>query len=339
MNYLKLYDKFINYCKNTTPKKRLQKRNKFDLRLQNDYLYTEIHHIIPRSLGGDDNPDNLIELLPEEHLFIHQLRWKIFGHREDMLAVRFILNGLKGIKNEEIEKALNSKILNKKILKGYAWLKQNIQEFRKKHQWHTEEGLKRISEAQKNKIIVKDAKTGKLIGKVNCDHPKVLSGEWVHHTKNTKMVFDLIENKAKRISFEEFNKNSKRYISLLKYKEISKGFNNPKAKKISGEEIINKFKEYLDYINNNDKNEFSIPNFLKWLCENYKICFKGHPFKKFRFSDLQCIKKNCNRKEILFYLLKKINKENEYEYYLKLQNAKSKKHIEKIRQKIKENKC
>jgi len=36
-------------------------------------FYQEKHHIIPRTMGGDDSPDNLIWLFPEEHYFAHKL--------------------------------------------------------------------------------------------------------------------------------------------------------------------------------------------------------------------------------------------------------------------------
>lgn len=35
--------------------------------------YTETHHIIPKSLGGDDSPDNLVKLTPREHYICHAL--------------------------------------------------------------------------------------------------------------------------------------------------------------------------------------------------------------------------------------------------------------------------
>lgn len=34
---------------------------------------------------------------------------------------------------------------------------------------------------------VKDASTGEMIGSVSTSHPKVLSGEWVHHSKGNKL--------------------------------------------------------------------------------------------------------------------------------------------------------
>lgn len=41
--------------------------------------YTETHHIIPRSLGGTDDADNLIKLYPRDHFFAHLLLSKMFA--------------------------------------------------------------------------------------------------------------------------------------------------------------------------------------------------------------------------------------------------------------------
>ena len=37
--------------------------------------YKEIHHIIPRSEGGTDESDNLVELTAREHFIAHKLLW------------------------------------------------------------------------------------------------------------------------------------------------------------------------------------------------------------------------------------------------------------------------
>jgi hypothetical protein len=161
---------------------RLEKRNKKDFRLTNDSLYTEIHHIIPRSLGGCDDLTNLVELLPEEHIFIHMLRYKIYKKREDALAVRFCLNGLKSY-NFLIKTKPSCVELNKKLRMGYAWIRSHAQTIRQNEGWHTPDGIERISKARKGKIVVKDAVTGEFIGMVSNTHPNVLSKKWVHHTK------------------------------------------------------------------------------------------------------------------------------------------------------------
>ncbi len=35
--------------------------------------YTEVHHIVPRCIGGDNSKSNLVRLTPEEHFVAHQL--------------------------------------------------------------------------------------------------------------------------------------------------------------------------------------------------------------------------------------------------------------------------
>jgi hypothetical protein len=181
MNYKKIHDDLIDYCNNTTPRYRLEKRNLKDPRLERPHLYVEVHHIIPRSLGGLDTVTNLVTVLPEEHIFLHMLRWKIYKHRNDILAVRFCLNGCSS--NKIFRPVYN---LTKALRIGYAWLKQQSKEVRESVGWQTPEGRKRISIARKGKIVVKDAKTGIMVGSVPNTHPKVISGEWVHHTKGRK---------------------------------------------------------------------------------------------------------------------------------------------------------
>lgn len=44
--------------------------------------YYEVHHIIPRSMGGSDHPSNLVELTAKEHYIAHMLLYKIHNHSE-----------------------------------------------------------------------------------------------------------------------------------------------------------------------------------------------------------------------------------------------------------------
>jgi hypothetical protein len=49
--------------------------------------YFEKHHIVPRCMGGTDEPDNLVRLTAEEHFVAHLLLVKIFpGNRKLVLA-------------------------------------------------------------------------------------------------------------------------------------------------------------------------------------------------------------------------------------------------------------
>lgn len=64
MDYIRVYESFIK-----------------DRRAKESTLtgYTEKHHILPRSLGGGDELENLIALTPEDHFFAHLLLSRAHG--------------------------------------------------------------------------------------------------------------------------------------------------------------------------------------------------------------------------------------------------------------------
>ena len=51
-----------------------------------------IHHIIPRHMGGTDDPSNLIELTRKEHAMSHLKLYEEFGKKED-LGAYYLLTG------------------------------------------------------------------------------------------------------------------------------------------------------------------------------------------------------------------------------------------------------
>lgn len=68
--------------------------------------YTETHHIIPRSLGGQDTAKNLVSLTPREHYICHALLpttvWK-------------------SCKGSQASPAPNGKVYQMKSHKGYTF--------------------------------------------------------------------------------------------------------------------------------------------------------------------------------------------------------------------------
>jgi len=64
MNYQRIYNELIiNRQNNPLPKE----------------IYTEKHHIIPKSLGGSNNKSNIVALSAREHFIAHWLLAKIYG--------------------------------------------------------------------------------------------------------------------------------------------------------------------------------------------------------------------------------------------------------------------
>lgn len=75
MNYPRIYQAFI-----------ADRRSREDVTLLLE-SYTEKHHILPRALGGGDEPANLIRLIPEDHFFAHLLLAKIHGGKHWLAVV------------------------------------------------------------------------------------------------------------------------------------------------------------------------------------------------------------------------------------------------------------
>ena len=53
-----------------------------------DDLFTERHHILPKSIGGSDSIDNLVYMVPRAHYIAHWLLWKIHRNRQMALAFK-----------------------------------------------------------------------------------------------------------------------------------------------------------------------------------------------------------------------------------------------------------
>lgn len=72
------------------------------------------HHIIPRHMGGTDNPENLIELSVEDHAEAHRILFEQHGHWEDYVAWQ----GLAGlISKEDLIRKIQSEAAKAKIEK------------------------------------------------------------------------------------------------------------------------------------------------------------------------------------------------------------------------------
>jgi hypothetical protein len=91
MNYELIYDKLITRGKERTLKG-----------------YKEVHHIIPRCMGGLDEKSNLVDLTPEEHYIAHQLLVKIYPNNYKLIRAAAMM----------IPNRLNNKM--------YGWLRRKF---------------------------------------------------------------------------------------------------------------------------------------------------------------------------------------------------------------------
>lgn len=150
-------------------------------------MTTHKHHIVPKHMGGTDNPDNLVELTIEQHAEAHRLLYEQHGKIQDKLAwqglaglisnqelVYILLSeSKKGSKNPQWGKPAPNRGVKRPGIggrkKGTKWsaeerqIKENViktPEHREKmlKVWNNPERNKKISQAHKGKI---GAATGK----------------------------------------------------------------------------------------------------------------------------------------------------------------------------------
>ena len=60
-------------------------------------IITHKHHIIPKHMGGTDDPSNIVELTVEEHAEAHRVLYEKYGRWQDELAWK----GLSGMIGKE----------------------------------------------------------------------------------------------------------------------------------------------------------------------------------------------------------------------------------------------
>lgn len=80
MNYLRVYSELIN-----SSLQRGLDKNKL-------HGYFECHHILPRCMGGDNSPDNLVLLTGREHFIAHKLLLKIYPDSRPLLTAVLLMS-------------------------------------------------------------------------------------------------------------------------------------------------------------------------------------------------------------------------------------------------------
>ena len=123
-----------------------------------------IHHIIPKHMGGTDDPSNLVEVTIEEHAKIHRNLYEQHGRWQDYYAWQ----GLAGIIPKaklirEIQRVANtgkfmSEETREKIRQANIGKKHKPETIEKNRQWHlgkkaSIETRHKISECNRNRIV------------------------------------------------------------------------------------------------------------------------------------------------------------------------------------------
>ena len=143
--------------------------------------------------GNPNSVDNLVLLTFQEHLLAHYYLYEIlkdtrYGYSAGT-ALQFFF--IKATGNHIRQRKLSE--VDKEFLDKMAHLRKI--------------GIESISKARARKMPVVDAVTREKIGSIPTDHPKILSGEWIHHSKGVKQTW------ARRSQVGENNGNYKKMTS------------------------------------------------------------------------------------------------------------------------------
>lgn len=137
------------------------------LNSNNENNYTEKHHIIPRSLGGTNDLENIVRLIPREHYIVHWLLTKMCSNKKHMQKMKYAMRCMAW------DKTGNRKITSWQ----YEIAKKKISESVK--------GVP-LSEETKKKISVAGKKRFEKIEEREKMKESKLSSEFSKHTEETK---------------------------------------------------------------------------------------------------------------------------------------------------------
>lgn len=141
--------------------------------------YTENHHIIPKSLGGDNSKSNLARLTAKEHYICHLLLVKMVNPPLYKRKMQFALNSFRRTSANQQRHVLNSnqyEVIRKQVsqarseaLKGNKYgvgrivsaesrLKSSLSNLGKKKRTRTDKEKQQISLFHKGKILSEETK-------------------------------------------------------------------------------------------------------------------------------------------------------------------------------------
>lgn len=146
MDYRKLYNEAID---------------KYKVQEFPEGVYTEVHHIIPRHMGGDDSHGNLVKVTYRQHILLHLLLWKGMDSIKDRAAY-LLMSGQKS----SVEMRRELQRLSKLGVKWTEDLRKVILEGRK--EWmnspeYLEHQRKNLEAARVKKIAKSKARSDKIV--------------------------------------------------------------------------------------------------------------------------------------------------------------------------------
>ena len=214
--------------------------------------YTEKHHVIPDFMfvnrkrkgpkghlqGNPNDPNNIVRLFPREHFVAHLLLVKIYQ------GTRYWYP------------AQSSLIFFAKVVSKHP-RQRNFKISSYEYELARKMGIAAISAAKKGTMPCVDVETGESVGSHSTQHPNVLSGKWVHHSKGFVVLREISTGITKKVK----QCDKKKYLETGNYETTSRdgsGSNNSNYKELAPE-----LKEYIfDCIDKVVVNGYLIKNYL-----------------------------------------------------------------------------
>jgi len=145
MDYKKVYNQLVNKARNRTP---------ID-------GYTELHHIVPRSEGGSNDDDNLVEFTPKEHFVAHKLLYMDNPNIMARVSTMWLMSNERQIQSGRVYEQIRYRFINEVMGKPKS----------KEHRNKISEALKGKPKS-KESIEKMKANLGDRSGKNNANYGK-----------------------------------------------------------------------------------------------------------------------------------------------------------------------
>jgi hypothetical protein len=226
-------------------------------------VYYEKHHIIPKSLGGNNDEDNLILLTPKEHFIAHLLLTKMYEGKEKAKMYfafwRLCSSGrnIFGARQYSHAKHLFSKAMSAISLgkEGYWKNRKHSEETKKRmSESHTgisksEEHCKNISEGRKGIEFSEEHKKNIGLSKIGNTYSVGLvrseeTKQKIKEKRALQIITDETKNKiSKAHKGKIVSEETKIKISEKRKKMFAEGYIHPKTGTIHSDETKRKMSE------------------------------------------------------------------------------------------------
>ena len=223
MNYLQIYEDIINNAE-------LEKRKK------KQGIYYENHHILPVSLGGENEKENLIFLTGKEHFICHKLLVEIFPEENSLKYALWMMMNVKNI-GERNYKVGSREYERLRIIYSLIAVKDNSgignPMYGKKHK---KKSIEKMSKSRPSIKGINNPNFGKKRSQYVKDRvSKANTGRIVSQETKDKLSKANIGKKRSKESIERYRKANLGKKNSMYGKDFSKEHREKIGKAVTGE--------------------------------------------------------------------------------------------------------